>query len=272
MIWYHNFPPNTIDSFAMLADSFTKAHAGAIKVATRKSNLFKVRQKDNEMLNEFVSRFQMEQMDLPPVTDDWAVQAFTQGLNERSSIASQQLKQNLIEYPVVTWSDVHNRYQSKIRVEDDQLGAPLCLIYPNRSVERVRRDVDRKPQSNRDQYQPYGKDQRNSECGHNSVRNGRRNDKGQNSRGLMSKSGFDRDTESKEAPRLSEYNFSIDTSAIVSTIGHIKDTRRPRPLKTYQAQRKPNQICKYYGTHGHKTEDCIQLRDEVALLFIEGHL
>ncbi|XP_070047515.1 uncharacterized protein [Nicotiana tomentosiformis] len=133
MIWYHNLPPNSIDSFGMLADSFVKAHTGAIKVATRKSDSFKVRQNDNEMLREFVSRFQMEQMDLPPVTDDWAVQAFAQGLNERSSTASRRLKHNLIEYPAITWADVHNRYQSKIRVEDDQLGAEPA----------ARRDVNR---------------------------------------------------------------------------------------------------------------------------------
>ncbi|XP_070042759.1 uncharacterized protein [Nicotiana tomentosiformis] len=102
MIWYHNLPPNSIDSFAMLTDSFIKAHAGAIKFETRKLDLFKVKQKDNEMLREFVSRFQIEHMDLPPVADDWAIQAFTQGLNVRSSVASQQLKQNLIEYPAIT--------------------------------------------------------------------------------------------------------------------------------------------------------------------------
>ncbi|XP_070007870.1 uncharacterized protein [Nicotiana sylvestris] len=121
MVWYHNLPPNSIDSFTMLADYSVKAHARAIKVATRKSNIFKIRQTDNKMLREFMSRFQMVRMKLPPVTDDWVVQAFTQGLNEWSSIALRQLKQNLIEYPVVTWADVHNRYQSKIRVEDDQL-------------------------------------------------------------------------------------------------------------------------------------------------------
>jgi len=81
MIWYHNRSPNSIDSFAMLADSFIKAHAGAIKVATRKSNVFKIKQRENEMLREFVSRFQMERMELPPISDDWAVQAFTQRLN-----------------------------------------------------------------------------------------------------------------------------------------------------------------------------------------------
>ncbi|XP_070040827.1 uncharacterized protein [Nicotiana tomentosiformis] len=108
MIWYHNLPSNSINSFAMLADCFVKAHARAIKVETRKSDLFKIIQKDNEMLKEFVARFQMERIDLPPIIDDWAVQAFTQGLNERSSMASQRLKQNLIEYPAITLTDMHN--------------------------------------------------------------------------------------------------------------------------------------------------------------------
>ncbi|XP_019231101.1 PREDICTED: uncharacterized protein LOC109211954 [Nicotiana attenuata] len=82
MIWYHNLPPNSIDSFAMLADSFMKAHGGAIKVATRKYDVFKIKQKDNEMLREFLSHFQSERMKLPPVSDDWVIQAFTQGINE----------------------------------------------------------------------------------------------------------------------------------------------------------------------------------------------
>lgn len=60
MMWNHNLDPNSIDSFAMLAEFFIKAHAGAIKVATRKSDVFKIKQRENEMLREFVSRFQME--------------------------------------------------------------------------------------------------------------------------------------------------------------------------------------------------------------------
>ncbi|XP_070022293.1 uncharacterized protein [Nicotiana sylvestris] len=178
MIWYHNLLPNSIDSFAMLVDWFIKAHARVIKFVTRKSDLFKVRQNDNEMLREFVSRFQMERMDLHLVTDDWAIKSFTQGLNERSSIASRQLKQNLIEYPTVTWADVHNRYQSKIRVEDDQLGAPSGFVYPNRSDGRVQRDIDREPRSKKDRYQPYSADCRNNKPRRNPVQNDRRNDRG----------------------------------------------------------------------------------------------
>ncbi|XP_070017947.1 uncharacterized protein [Nicotiana sylvestris] len=91
MIWYHNLAPNSIDSFAMLADAFMKAHTGAINVATRKSDVFKIKQRNNE-LTEFMSRSQMERMELPPVSDEWEVQTFMQGFNERSSIASRQLK------------------------------------------------------------------------------------------------------------------------------------------------------------------------------------
>ncbi|XP_070043106.1 uncharacterized protein [Nicotiana tomentosiformis] len=165
MKWYQNLPPNSIDSFAMLADSFVKARAGAIKVKTRKSDLFKVKQKDYEMLREFVSHFQMERMDLPPVVDDCVVQAFTQGLNIQSSVASHNLKQNLIEYSTVTWADIHNRYQSKIRVEDDQLGAHSESVYPVRTLDRVKRDIDREPRSNRDRYLPYNKDRMSSGSG-----------------------------------------------------------------------------------------------------------
>ncbi|XP_070034642.1 uncharacterized protein [Nicotiana tomentosiformis] len=88
----------------------------------------------------------------------------------------------------------------------------------------------------------------------------------------MSKSGFDKNVEPKEAPRLSEYNFNIDASAIILAIGRIKDTRWPRPLQIVLAQRNPNQMCRYSGIHDHRTEDYRQLREEVARLFNEGHL
>ncbi|XP_070009664.1 uncharacterized protein [Nicotiana sylvestris] len=88
----------------------------------------------------------------------------------------------------------------------------------------------------------------------------------------MNKNGFDKHTDPAQAPRLSEYNFSIDVLGIVSAIGRIKDTKCPKPLQTYPYQKNPNLMCKYHGTHGHRTEDCIQLREEVDHLFNEGHL
>ncbi|XP_059294499.1 uncharacterized protein LOC132047476 [Lycium ferocissimum] len=48
--------------------------------------------------------------------------------------------------------------------------------------------------------------------------------------------------------------------------------RCPRPLRSDPAQRDPNVVCEYHGTHGHRTEDYRQLRDEVARLLKNRHL
>ncbi|XP_060182856.1 uncharacterized protein LOC132612783 [Lycium barbarum] len=234
MVWYHNLPEHSIDLFAMLADAFAKAHVGAIKVETRKSDLFNVKQRDDETLREFVARFQMERMDLPPVTDDWSVQAFTQGLNSRSSITSMELKQNLIEYPAIAWADVHNRYQP----------------YP----------LDRRGNG------------RNNESDKNDRRNDRRNDQGQSSRGLINRNVVDRAPGNRETPRLSEYYFCVDVAAIAATVIRNKETRRPTPIQSDPEKRDKSLSCKYHHAHGHRTEDCRQLREEVARLFNLGHL
>nr|XP_009778095.1 PREDICTED: uncharacterized protein LOC104227536 [Nicotiana sylvestris] len=188
MIWYHNLPPNSIDPFSMLSDSSVKAHIGAIKVETRKLDLFK-------------------------------------------------LKQNLIDYPSITLANVHNRYQLTLRVKDDQLGALFGYVYPVRPIDRVKRDIDREPKSNRDGFQLYNGDRRNSGFGRYFMRNERRNDRGQSSRGHMSNNGFNSPIGSKEASRLSEYSFNVDATTIVSTIGSIKNTKWPRPLQSNPAQK-----------------------------------
>lgn len=169
-------------------------------------------------------------------------------MNERSSVASKKLKQNLVEYPAVTWSDVHSRYQSKIRVKDDQLGARLDLVYPSRLLTK-------EPKPNKERYQPYTEDRRNAPR-RNIPRNDRRIDRGQNPWGLVNRAEFDRYTGPTKTPRLSEYNFNVNVSDIVSTIGKIKDTMWPRTVQSDPSQRNPNLVCEFHGTHGHRTEDC----------------
>jgi len=56
-MWYHNLAPNSINLFAVLADSFIKAHTDAIKVATRKFDAFKIKKREIEIVQEFVSHF-----------------------------------------------------------------------------------------------------------------------------------------------------------------------------------------------------------------------
>ncbi|XP_070032879.1 uncharacterized protein [Nicotiana tomentosiformis] len=43
-------------------------------------------------------------------------------------------------------------------------------------------------------------------------------------------------------------------------------------MQTNPARKNPNQTCEYHGIHGHRTEDCKQLREEITRLFNKGHL
>ncbi|XP_070036715.1 uncharacterized protein [Nicotiana tomentosiformis] len=125
LTWYSIFPEHSIDSFEMLADSFIKAPAGARKVQAQNSDIFRIAQRESKLLREFVTRFQKERMLVLVIPDEWAAEAFTKGLNPRSSDASRKLKESLFEFQATTWADVHNRYDSKIRIEDDQLSFPV---------------------------------------------------------------------------------------------------------------------------------------------------
>ncbi|XP_070022487.1 uncharacterized protein [Nicotiana sylvestris] len=119
LTWYSLLPENSINSFVELADSFIKVHSGAQKVEKRMEDIFKIKQGDSELLREFVDRFQRERMTLPHVPDNWAAMAFASNLNEKSSEATRRLKESLCEFPATTWNDVYNRYNTKLRIEED---------------------------------------------------------------------------------------------------------------------------------------------------------
>ncbi|XP_019259333.1 PREDICTED: uncharacterized protein LOC109237477 [Nicotiana attenuata] len=139
----------------MLADYFIKVYAGARKVQARKADIFRIAQWESELLREFVTRFQKERILLPAIPDEWATEAFTKGLNLRSSDASRKLKESLLEFQVTTWTDVHNRYESKIRIEDDQVGFPSSTKGREKNREKSKFDYDTDRRNARGQFFPY---------------------------------------------------------------------------------------------------------------------
>nr|XP_016488871.1 PREDICTED: uncharacterized protein LOC107808819 [Nicotiana tabacum] len=62
------------------------------------------------------------------VPDEWEVEASTKGLNSLHSDASRKLKESVLEFQATTWADVYYRYESKIRIEDDQLSSTLMVM------------------------------------------------------------------------------------------------------------------------------------------------
>ncbi|GMN45070.1 hypothetical protein TIFTF001_014262 [Ficus carica] len=55
----------------------------------------------------------------------------------------------------------------------------------------------------------------------------------------------------------------------VSSKGLLRD---PRPIQTDRTRRNPNKYCHFHKDVGHKTKDCIQLRDQIEALIRDSHL
>ncbi|MCD9645219.1 hypothetical protein HAX54_033986 [Datura stramonium] len=154
----------------MLEDAFIEAHTGAKK---------------------------RERILLPPILDEWMAEAFNKGINQRSSSAYSKLKKNLLKFSATTWIDIHNRYESKIRVEDDQLDPSTSLRSIGRNhlkklelrfkaskgeisiIHPTERSRDRIDREHNGQY--FQSSER--------LRFDRRNDHSQNNRSLLNKEG-----------------------------------------------------------------------------------
>nr|XP_009618036.1 uncharacterized protein LOC104110278 [Nicotiana tomentosiformis] len=158
------------------------------------------------------------------------------------------------------WEDVHNRYESKIRIEDDQLGSSVSFKGQDQRFSRGH-------------FLPYERTNGNSSKGFQSSDRfafNRRTDRGRNNRSLQEKEvPGSRDP---VYPRLSDYNFNISLIELVLAIWNIKEARFPKLIRSDPSQRDHNLWCEFHGTHGHRTRDCRHLHKEVATFLNNGHL
>ncbi|XP_009778552.1 uncharacterized protein [Nicotiana sylvestris] len=223
----------------MHAKSFTKAHAGARKVLTQKANIFRIAQGESKLLWEFVIQFQKERMLLPTVPDEWAAEAFTKSLNPGSSDASKKLKESLPEFQETSWVDVHNRYESKIRIQDDHLdfltpkdAAEVSGWWTGSSLieELITAKI----------------------TGHYKTRK-------RQVLGILPTPDFQNIT-------------STSVIELVSAMRNIKEALFSNPMRSDLSQRDHYVWCEYHGTNGHRTRDYQHLCDEVATLLKNGHL
>ncbi|GFZ00544.1 hypothetical protein Acr_14g0001790 [Actinidia rufa] len=76
-------------------------------------------------------------------------------------------------------------------------------------------------------------------------------------------------------PRRPEFNLpSLNTpvAQVLSEIKHEKFIKWPGKIKTDPQRRNRNKYCEFHRDHGHNTEDCFQLREQIADLIKRGYL
>ncbi|XP_070004362.1 uncharacterized protein [Nicotiana sylvestris] len=203
-------------------------HTRELQRRKKNGRYFKIKQGDSKLHREFVDRFQRERMTLPRVPDNWAAIAFTGNLNEKSSEATRRLKESLREFPATTWNDVYNRYNTKLRIEEDTV--PRFQKEENVSS----RCAETEKRSGKNRYEPYmgpaGKDSRSKQDNQRYDHRSRNRESGSSSRFRNDRNHYEsRDDDKNLKARFGGYNFNVSTSELVVVLRSMGDKEPPKP-------------------------------------------
>jgi len=99
--WFVNIPNRSIKSFANLVNCFNQQFASSRRLEKQTSDLYKITQKTDERLRDYLHRFNKEKIAIPKCDIATAIEAFRQGL-----VRSSELYKELTKYPCSTFEDV----------------------------------------------------------------------------------------------------------------------------------------------------------------------
>ncbi|XP_016438631.2 uncharacterized protein LOC107764554 [Nicotiana tabacum] len=250
-----------------MADKFVTAHAGAKKTEAMVNDIFAIRQSPGEGFRDFLARFNRVIMSLSNILERMAVSAFQNGLNRSGSRETKKLLNRLMKYPPTTWEEIHNSYYAEVREDEDDLNGPTQqLTSVQMESGKDRRNDNRRdhagPCLNRERHQPYTRTAAIAPPLPSRYSDG----------SPMPQIGTHRN-ERGMPQLLSANNFCVSPSEIVYALEKLSlKVKWPLNMMSDPNTKKSNTLCEFYQERGHKTEDCIALRQEVVNMLNQGNL
>ncbi|XP_056690217.1 uncharacterized protein [Spinacia oleracea] len=201
----------------------------------------------SDLINAFYQQFASSRQ-LEKQTSDLyrtAIEAFKRGL-----IPNSELYREITKYPCATFEEVRSRATAQMRIEDDE----------------ITRMASQRPtggSSDRRSYTP-----RNNNWRHQTYN---RQNQVQNVNQYADTNNVYRN-EQVDHPNISEYGFNVDIGGVVNALQNVGGTVRwPRKSDRPDSMKDMRKWCDFHRDNGHKTEECISLKKEVAFLLKRGH-
>uniref|UniRef100_A0A2N9JBP4 Reverse transcriptase domain-containing protein n=1 Tax=Fagus sylvatica TaxID=28930 RepID=A0A2N9JBP4_FAGSY len=232
--WFNQLETGSIDTFAQLSRAFIDNFIGGRRSARPANYLLNTRQREGESLRSYMQRFNKEAVQIDEPNEYVALTAFNAGLLKGDFLFQ------LCKDPPKSMSELMYEAQKFINAEDAFEARDEFLSRKRKEPEDRRFDSSR----NKSSKQDYPKTERKNISSSN-----RRQER---------PSGF------------TPLNMSIDQ--VLLQIQDNLDIRWPGKLRSDPAKRSKDLYCRFHRDHGHTTEDCFALKQQIEALIRQGKL
>jgi hypothetical protein len=232
--WFNQLETGSIDTFAQLSRAFIDNFIGGRRSVRPANYLLNIRQREGESLRSYVQRFNKEAVQIDEPNEYVALTAFNAGLLKGDFLFQ------LCKDPPKSMSELMYEAQKFINAEDAFQARDEFLTRKRKEPEDRRFDSSR----NKSSRQDYPKAERKS----------------------ISSSSRREERPSSFTP----LNMSIDQ--VLLQIQDNPDIKWPGKLRSDPTKRSKDLYCRFHRDHGHTTEDCFALKQQIEALIRQGKL
>uniref|UniRef100_A0A2N9H026 Reverse transcriptase/retrotransposon-derived protein RNase H-like domain-containing protein n=1 Tax=Fagus sylvatica TaxID=28930 RepID=A0A2N9H026_FAGSY len=232
--WFNQLETGSIDTFAQLSRAFIDNFIGGRRSVRPANYLLNIRQREGESLRSYVQRFNKEAVQIDEPNEYVALTAFNAGLLKGDFLFQ------LCKDPPKSMSELMYEAQKFINAEDAFQARDEFLTRKRKEPEDRRFDSSR----NKSSRQDYPKTERKN----------------------ISSSNRREERPSSFTP----LNMSIDQ--VLLQIQDNPDIKWPGKLRSDPTKRSKDLYCRFHRDHGHTTEDCFALKQQIEALIRQGKL
>ena len=236
--WYSALKPNTIFSFDQMSSRFAAHFISSRRPSRGSDSLMSVKQKQGESIRTYVTRFNAAALEVRDLDQSVAMAALKGGLQKNNLLFSLEKKYPRDFADLLARAERYARAEEAFKLKDEE------LVRKDRLA-----DEEELGEARLHSQTPY-----------------------ESRRARTPRTRPDKEARRSPPPgRFRRYApLNAPRTQILTEVKH--QLPRPEGLRSPPNKRDRNKYCLYHHDHGHDTEGCIQLRDEIEELVRTGRL
>ena len=255
LAWFNRLPPSSVSSFRELSITFVSHFIEARTYRKPSYHLLTIKQSPRENLRSYVHRSNAEPLKVDIIDENFVITAFNAGLGTQSKDLMFSISKN----PQASMAEVLTKAEKYINGEEALLFKRESS-FAQKEKSRGEKKRERSLRKREDRNRSLRRDKENRE--RSLKRRG-------NVRDCLGPPQLE--LQQRYPPQqLTPLTASI--SQVLCEVQHEKFLRWPSQMKIDPAKRDSTKYCEFHRDHGHRTNDCIQLRKEIKYLIQRGHL